>query len=357
MAWSLQAWRYSLAAIPDPALTLDDRQVHQAIAGAPFPQLGFEAAIDATLDGFSVDLSGTFTAPVAATWSYADRLAVHYIAEPSAGFTNQTRLTIGGVPGSAPTVATDDRDGQVSFTLSGFATELQGTTTPPQYEGDLVSTISTFVVSFVGENLYTHFFDISYSVTPTWVVYEQPARFGDVDVTIGAFSTSLDGYALPPDSTQGVVNAALSTFVADLDGSFTPAPAKDGDVSLNIEVFGTSFRGSFAAAGGVIGALQPTLSGFTADLTGTFEQWNTDGDITSSMESFSTSLRGAFIPAGAISGDIGIALGAFTVDFDGLGPLSISLTAKEATYYAPRRNRVFMASQRNRVFIADGNAE
>jgi hypothetical protein len=104
----------SSAAIPDPALSLDDRQAHQALAGAPFPQVGFEAAIDATLGSFSAAFDGTFTAAPTATWSYADRAAIHWIAEPAAGFTDDTRLTIGGVPGASPTIG-NNRDGKVSM--------------------------------------------------------------------------------------------------------------------------------------------------------------------------------------------------------------------------------------------------
>lgn len=312
--WSLQAWRYSLAGIPDPALPLDRRQLHQTLLGATLPQTGYTALIDTTLGGFTVELEGTFTAGVTPTYSFSDRLAFVYLADPTVGFDYDARLSLGGAPGASPTTG-NNRQGKVSTTLAAFTADLDGTAAPPLYEGELAPTLGTFVVEFLGENLYTHFFDISYSVTPTWVVYEQPARFGDVDITIGAFTSNLDGYALPPDSTQGLLTSGIAAFSTDFDGSFTPAPSRDGDIQLDVEVFSTSMRGTATPAGGVIGRVQPQIAAFSTDFDGTFEAWSTDGDLAFTLGSVVVSGRGQFIDASAISGDIDIAMGAFTSIF------------------------------------------
>ena len=265
------------------------------------------------------------------------------------GFTVVTRsgLTI------APRILESDsvnRDGTVTPTLSTFAFDFDGTVTNPSIDGALSATLSGFTPSFVGEFGFRHYLDISYSITPTWVVLEQPARFGDIDATLGGFTVAYTGYALPPDSTQGSLSPTLSAFTADFDGTYTAPPSYDGRVSLDIAAFSTDFDGSAVPPLGIVGALSTTLDGFTTDFDGTFAVFSTDGAWASTLSDFTLSIQGQFIDASTNNGAFQTTMDGFDCGFTGVGPLSITLTAKEATFLAARRPRDFVARRRKRDF-------
>jgi len=296
VAWTEQAWRYSLAGIPDPSQSLDEPQIHTALAG--------------------VTISSTPLAPY--TWTQEDRYAIHYIPDPDQGFITITRSAIGTSPWLDFPESTD-RDGDIDAVMSGFAADFDGTVdnTSASRDGDLTTTVAGFAASIVGDFVYRHYFDIAYSVTPTWTVTEQPANFGDVDITLGGYSTAFVGFAIPPDSTQGLISSVMSGFSPDFDGTVTLPPSFDGDIQADIEAFGVTLTGTATPAGSFLGQIDTTLGGYSLAFTGDFAVWNTDGDIGFTLGQFSPTLAGQFIPAGAITGELMSDIGSFGVSITG----------------------------------------
>jgi len=217
VAWSEQAWRYSIGNVVDPSVDLDNEQTHYALAGFPFPQVGFTGDIAGTLGAFTAEIQGTFSATGGTGWDLEDRLAVAYIPLPDSGFTDNTRLTIGGAPGVEAVVG-NDREGDIVATLSDFTADFDGTVVNPIIDGDLNPAISAFSTSFLGEHYYNHFFEGSYSVTTTTVYIEEPARFGDLVPTISTFVSGFTGNALPISFLKGCrfldhnIRAGLTLF-------------------------------------------------------------------------------------------------------------------------------------------------
>lgn len=295
MAWSEESWRYSHAKLPNPAQSEDELQFHLSLVGAPVS-------------------SNTLATQYA--WTNTDRLALLHIPDPA----NNLAVIARSALAEAPLIGANDsidRDGALSVALGGFVADLDGTNVIPAFDGSLTTTIGGFSASLVGDVIYRHFFDISYAVTPTWVVTELPANFGDVDVTLGGFTASLTGFSLPPDSTQGRIDITLGGFVSDLDGTVALPPSFDGNIGVDIASFSASLSGSSVPAGGVVGSLPVTLGGFTAALSGTSASFSADGQIGVALSGFGAGFQGQFIDASANNGLVSGNLGGFSVIFRG----------------------------------------
>ncbi len=295
MAWTEQAWRHSLAGLPDPSQATTELQWRLSLAGV---NIG------------STDLS-SFT-PL--TLDYDEALSFHSIPEPS-DLDVTKRYALAAVPAIGLSDSTS-RDGDIDTTISAFVADFDGTVVNPTIDGDILSVLSSFGSALSGSFQYRHYFDIEYSVTPTWVVWEQPANFGDVTTTLGAFTCALTGYALPPDSTQGRVETALDAFTADLDGTFEVAPARDGQILVNINNFTNNITGSFFVTG-VAGEINSVLSGFDSGLSGTFAVWNTDGALGNAVGSFASLVQGQYVSSGSTIGTIESVISAFSSGFTG----------------------------------------
>lgn len=304
MAWTQQAYRFAVAGLPDPAQVLDEQQTHLALANVP-------AASDIAV----------FT-PLA--WPRRDGLAIHYIPDPAEGFTVITRSAIGYAPriGESDSI---NRDGSVTATLADVSADLDGTITIPTVDGSFAVTLDDVTGAFAGTFAFRHFFDISYSVTPTWVVNEQPANFGDVTVTVGAVSASLTGFSLPPDSTQGRIEAVLEGATADLDGTFVVAPGRDGLISGSMNNALAGLSGSFVPSGGALGLITANVDGITADFDGTSASFSTDGAIARTIDEVVTSWQGQFIDASAINGRISSQVDSVSVAFSGTSVLPVGV--------------------------------
>ena len=167
MAWATQAWRHSLAGLPDPSQADTEQQWRLSLVNVANASDLFE--------------------PVA--WDYDEMMTLVATPLPDTGFDVTTRYAVANVP--AVNLADGiNRDGSVTPTLSGFTVDFDGTITIPTFDGSVSATLSGFTPSFVGEFGFRHYFDISYSITPTWVVLEQPARFGDIGATLGGFTVA-----------------------------------------------------------------------------------------------------------------------------------------------------------------------
>ena len=322
MAWFSRSYRYAIGGIADPDFSGDwEQQIRFAFQMVPIAGelgTGIDGSIDATLGGFTVDFDGTFTPYQALELDYDEALSFHAIPEP-ASLDVTRRYALGQVPsiGFSDSI---DRDGLIDTTLSGFAVDFDGTITTPGVDGDLNTTLDAFSASFTGAFQYRHYFDVSFSVTPTWVVWEQPANFGDIDITLGGFTTAFEGYALPPDSTQGRITTVISGFSVDFDGAYTAPPTFDGDIGLDIESFVTNFLGT-SFASGTTGAVDLTLDSFTPRLRGTFEVWNTDGAFNSTLDGFVVLIDGQFTDSDATQGLINSNISGFITNLSGTSVL------------------------------------
>lgn len=271
----------------------------------------FTGDADVTLSSFTVSLVGTDSSGL--KWDYDEDLTLTITPLPDTGFDVTTRYAIANVPAVALSDSID-RQGSVESTISGLTTSLAGSFVKASVDGDVSATLSGFTSSLVGAFQFRHYFDIGYSITPTWVVYEQPANFGDIDVTPASFVFSATGYSLPPDSTQGSIDLTLSGFTGGLTGTHTSASSFDGDLQLDIEVFTTTLAGT-AFETGTTGASNVTLSGFTPSFDGTSALWNTDGAFSNTLDDFTLTIEGAFIDASAIFGVVDAVLSGFTTSF------------------------------------------
>ena len=298
MAYSQTAFRYALHGIPDPSLGLDDPQAHYGFQGIAQGQPGIDGRITATLGGVTADFDGTYTAPPAVSWDLSDRLSMHLIPSPVDGLDNeQVHHTIGGVPFVIAGVTAIE--GAMSPTLGSIVVDFDGTHTAPVTAGLITATLGSPAVSFVGENVYIQFFDIEYSLTPTWVTHEIPANFGDIVATLGGLTASLSGFSLPPDSTQGRIETTAGGLSAALAGAFTVAPGRDGDIGASLASISVGFQGSFVPAGGFLGLIDAALGSVALDFAGTAEPWQTDGRSALSLDGLSITFDGQFIDAGA----------------------------------------------------------
>jgi hypothetical protein len=307
--WAANAWSQSYT------WTLADRHTLHRLPVAVNYAGNLEYSSRLALANVPLANAATDTNPAALSFEVDDDFALLYMPHP-VGWTVVTRsgLTV------APRVLESDsinRDGDLVPTLSGFTPSFTGTFVAGGIDGDLDATISGFSASFTGTFAYRHYFNIGYSVTPTWVVYAQPAAFGDVDITIGGFVPSVTGTALPPNSTTGSISSTMSGFTPDFDGTFTSASTFTGSLSADIESFVTSYRGTAVPTNSSIGEISTTISGFTNSFTGTFAVWNTDGDMTFTLGAFNLSIEGAFIDASAIYGFVDSTLSSFSFDLDG----------------------------------------
>jgi hypothetical protein len=303
------------------------------------------------LAGVPLADAATDTLPEALGFEIDDDLALLGVPHPS-GFTVVTRsgLTV------APRVLESDsvnRDGSISSTITGFTSVLTGTRTVPTVDGDVDATLASFTPSFVGEFGFRHYFNISYSLTPTWVVYEQPANFGAVTPTLSGFTASYAGYSLPPDSTQGSISTTLSGFTPAFTGTLTAPPSYAGAVSCDISAFAVGLAGSALPPSGFLGSVDLTLDGFTSDISGTFSVFTTDGAWASTLGDFALSYEGQFISASTNNGTWQSDLGGFDFALNGVGPLSITLTSRQATLDAKERHRMFVSGKRTRKFEAE----
>lgn len=323
MAWTEQAWRYSLGGLADPEQGLDEQQTHLSLVWTANASDLYE-----------------FTA---LEFTQAEALSLQGIPDGDSGLTYTTRAAIGHVAAIGFSDSTS-RDGAVDATLDSFTPDFDGTITIPAFDGDLTVTIGDFAVSFVADFAYRHWFEASYALTPTWVATEHPARFGDVAITLSGFSTSIEGYALPPDSTQGALTPTMSGFTPALAGTYTAPQSYDGSVSLDIETFAGVFLGTSIPDTGVLGAFAVSLDEYTTAFSGTFEVWNTDGDLTPSVSAFTVSIEGAFIDASAVSGLVTSTMSSFTPSF--VGALGVSGIRGEFVE-VPSRSRLAVVSPRN----------
>lgn len=176
MAWTTQAWRHSLAYLPDPSQADTEQQWRLSLAYVP------NASDLYVFTGLALD--------------YDEALSFTITAEPS-NLDVTKRYALANVPaiGFSDSI---NRDGLIGTALDSFTSALDGTYAAPNRDGDIVTVLGSFTSSLVGEFGYRHYFDVSYSVTPTFVVREEPARFGDMAVTLGAFTSAVTGYSLPP---------------------------------------------------------------------------------------------------------------------------------------------------------------
>ena len=294
MAWTQQAQRFALAGLHDPSQPFSEQQSRLAFAGVP-------AASDLTIPY---------------SWTQADRYALYYLPDPDSGFTYLTRSAIGYSP-SAGQSDNPDRDGVILATLGGLSVDFDGTFTLPTFDGSIATTLSGVSVSLQGSFGYRHYFEIEYSVTPTWVVREQPARFGDVAVTLEGLSAVYRGLALPPDSTSGQVAMSLSGLSADLDGTFTVAPARSGDIDITFSSLNTLLQGAAVPPTGYVGNVDVNLAGLTLNFDGTAVPWNTGGSMTVTLEPLTVDMDGQFIDAGANAGAFALNLGGLSVQMQG----------------------------------------
>ena len=304
MAWTEQAWRHALAGLPDPAQSEDEYQFHLGLVGAGLAgtaiaydgdiaatlgsfsaslagtfsaQGSFDGDIDITLDAFTVEFSGTYAlTPLA--WDYDETLTLTITPEPS-GFDVTTRYAIANVPAVGLTDSIN-RDGDLVSTLSGFTTDFDGTVdnSSATFDGDIATTLDAFSTVLSGTFVFRHYFDIAYSVTPTWIVTEQPAGYGDLNVTLGGFTTGFVGEFLPVDSTQGQLSAGLSAFSIDFDGTLTAPQSFDGSAQIDIASFNSAMLGTVFESG-TTGFASLQIGAFNSDFDGTFEVWNTDGAL------------------------------------------------------------------------------
>lgn len=288
MAWTEQAWRYSLAGMPDPAQGLDEQQTHLSLV--------------------HVSNASDLYVSSGLQWDYDESLTLLSIPHP-AGFDITTRYALANVPaiGLSDSI---NRDGALTPTIDGFVPAFDGTITIPGVDGDIVTTLAGFTTSLVGAFQYRHYFDIAYSVTPTWVVREQPARFGDMTPTVGGFTVAYEGYSLPPDSTQGSLGLSLSGFAIDLDGTYTVPPTFTGDIGLDVEAFTTVFEGTVFTSG-TTGVIDTGPDGFTTEFSGTFAKWSTDGDISLSLDVFTVDIDGQYTSSDATFGLIDVNVDGF----------------------------------------------
>jgi len=291
VAWTEQAWRYSFAGITDPAQDLDEQQTHLALVGV---------ANASDLAALGPQL-----------WDYDESLTLSSIPHP-AQFDVTTRYALMGVPAVGLTDSID-RDGLIDASLDAVTADFDGTVVNIGIDGDIAVVLDAVTASFVGAFEYRHYLDIEYSITPTWVVTEIPANFGDIDVTLDGITAALTGYTLPPDSTQGLISASLDDATAALDGTFVVAPTFSGDISASLGNVTAGLMGSVLPPGGSLGLISATLDGVTGEFSGSFITWSTDGDISSTLDGVSVGIRGQFIGAGAIVGIISATLDDSTV--------------------------------------------
>ena len=309
MAWTEQAWRHSLAGLPDPSQVATEDQWRYALGNVALPGgMDRDGTVTPTLGGFTTALAGTFTSN-ADLWDYDESLTLTITPLPDTGFDVTTRYSLANVPAVNLTDSID-RDGSIAPTLGSFVTALDGTHEGGGTDGDIATTIDDFNTVFVGTFTYRHYFDIAYSITPIWVTLEQPANFGDLLLTLDSFNSTLTGYALPADSTQGSISSAVGSFSTSLAGTLTPPHSYDGRTSLDIASFSVSVSGSSFDVG-TSGLVNLALDSFSAGLSGTFDVWNTDGELGFNLAPFDPSFRGQSISAGANFGIIEISIAPF----------------------------------------------
>lgn len=325
MAWTAQAWRYSLLGLPDPAQSLDEQQTQLALAGV----------------ANSSDLA--FIVP----WDYDESLTLTFTPLGTTGFDVTTRYAIAGVAavGLGDSI---NRDGVVAATLATFAPDLDGTSVLPTFEGDIAVTLAGFSASFTAEFQNRLYFDVGYSITPAFIIHEQPARFGDLSATLAGFSLVASGSVLPPGAIDGQANLSVAAFSTGLTGTFTAAPARDGNIGLDIEVFGVSLAGVSTPAQSNIGFVAATVDALSTNFDGTFAPWTTDGVILVAVDAFSVSMEGAVISAGANVGQLSASIDDLLVGLYGTAKQSDS---QALAFVVEPESQVFRVSPEKRTFV------
>ena len=154
MAWTEQSWRYSLAGIPDPSQGLTEQSTAFGLTNVPAASY---------LEDEAPQL-----------WDYDETLTLAFTPLPT-GFDVTTRYAMAGVP-AVNLSDSIDRDGSVTSTISTFSVDFDGTRTIVGLDGDISATMSDFSASFTGEYTTRLYFDIEYSVTPSFTFAFLPAR-------------------------------------------------------------------------------------------------------------------------------------------------------------------------------------
>lgn len=344
--------------VPSPGdLNVNDRW---AIGGAFKPAIASGGALVVSLGALTAAFAGTFVAPTA-DYDVGDRFRIERRPLPGdLGLKN--RFAIGG--SFYAIESTNDRTGKIVATVGGLSSSLRGTAifTPlfdygdrlhierrplpsvgigienryalggsfyqldaATSDGRIVAALGGLVASLRGGALYSHFFDVEYSVTPNFVVTDMPPSSGLIAVTLGGALASLRGSALPPDSSSGRIHATLGVLTALLRGTMTPAAARDGRLHIDCGSLTSLLRGASVPPQGVIGGINATLGGLSSAFAGTFTPFTASGRVAAQVGALTAQVFGQWIPAGAIVGRIDATTGGLVATFKGS---SVALVGK-----------------------------
>jgi hypothetical protein len=301
---------------PAPATTDQERRFRWGIAGSYLPGIIAQGAIAASLGGLGADLVGEFTSPPPPGWLQSDRWGVEGIPTPG-DISQRDRWVIS----EAFLFEGDNIDtlGAVSVVLGSLAADLQGAFSAVAVRnGNLEPTLGALDATFVSQSYYDLWYDISWSLTPTFTLQVLPKRDGVVTPTLGGLVTSVLGTVLPPDSTTGAIEGALSSLDASFAGSFTLAAARDGNIHIDLGSMLPQLRGSFVAFGGALGSISATLGSLSADFLGVVTTSESDGDFQIQLGALQPSWYGQSFDAGTIVGFIPGQLGSLSASFRGL---------------------------------------
>lgn len=345
------AKRLASQCIPSPGdINTNDRW---AIGGAFKPTIASGGALVIAFGSLVAAFAGTLTAP-SADYDTADRYHIERRPYPGSGSGIGQRYAIGGSFYSG--TPTNDRSGKIASAVGGLSASLRGAVTfTPLFDyddrlhlqrrplpgvgigvenrfaiggsfyqlefassdGRLNTTFGGLVASFRGGALYSHFFDVDYSITPNFVVTDMPPSSGAITAALGGLTSVLQGSALPPDSSSGRIQATLGALSAALQGTMTPPAARDGRLHLDLGTLSAALRGAAVPPQGVVGGVQSRLGDVAASLRGTFTAFAASGLISVDLGSLGASMRGQSIQPGAIVGRINVALGGLQVAFIG----------------------------------------
>lgn len=286
-------------------------------------------SVSLTLGAFTTDFDGTAAGPDI-TMTVKQRASVYGMGWP--GINADVRAGLSGVP-SRREVGVE----ALLITLGDFTADFDGTFQGLERNGSVALTLAGFEASFEAEHYYSHFFDVTYGIVPTWVASELPARAGDVELTLDAFTVSAVGNVLPPDAIDGQFSLAVASFTLDFDGEFTAPASVAGSIGLDIEVFGVALNGSSVPPDSSVGSFALTLAAFSVDFDGTAAAPVFDGDVVLTMGAYTASFRGQYIDASANNGVFEVSLADFAVDFTGSAVSEIGTIGKFIRPASPGR--------------------
>lgn len=287
-----------------------------AIGGGFKPTVWRAGAITATLGALVASLVGSVTSPPSELMTAGDRLRVQHVPKPGLQtiFNRYAYATSFNFEGEG--TASDNRDGRISSTLGALTASFRGSLFVPLFQGNIAANLGALTASFRGTAYVDHFFDVEYSVTPTYEFSVMPQRSGQILATLGSLTASLRGVALPPDSTDGRIVAALGALTASLRGTHTLPPGRSGRIHADLAELVVAFRGASVPPQGVVGGINATLGSLVASFVGSTLTLF-DGRISATLGPLTSSLHGAAFEPGTIVGLINAELGPLSVLLQG----------------------------------------